>query len=373
MIDTNTSRDMGSWNSMTGIVINGMASSQQTHLMDGMVNDDVARTDAFVNPNPDAVAEVRVMTSGFQAEFGRNASGTINFTTKSGTTSFHGTGHWDHRNEDLNANSFFNNRSNVVKPIYRYMIAGYSIGGPAYIPKVFNKDKNKLFFFFSQEFTRTKTIGMSPTANEPTAAERSGDFSKSVGSTGVLIPVVDTTTGAPFSGNVIPAARVTALGQAMLNLLPLPNGYVNPAPGQKYSANTIFRGNGWRHRWETIGRLDYNVTKKLTVFYRHDVSRDDVENLFTVSPGIGANLNFVPESGEAGHATYTISPTMISETGVAHGTQRYGWRHPEGSTPYYRSPSFNPPTLFPIPTTGTIYGGNELPSTIPSTSLFCPQ
>ena len=312
------------------------------------------------------------MTSGFQAEFGRNASGTINFTTKSGTTAFHGTGHFDHRNEDLNANNFFNNRSNVQRPLYRYMIVGYSIGGPAYIPKVFNRGKNKLFFFFSQEFTRTKTPGVSPTANEPTALERSGDFSKSVGSNGVLIPVIDSTTGAPFPGNVIPPARITALGQAMLNLLPLPTGYVNPAPGQQYTANSIFFGNGYRHRSDTIGRLDYNVTKKLTVFYRHDVSRDDLESPFTVSPGIGSNLNFVPESGEAGHATYTISPTMISETGISHGTQRYGWRHPEGSTPYYRTAAFNPPTLFPIPTQGTIYGGNELPPTLPLYEPFLP-
>jgi hypothetical protein len=372
VIDTNTSRDMGAWNSMTGIVINGMASSAQTHLMDGMVNDDVARTDAFVNPSPDMIAEIRVLTSGFQAEFGRNASGTINFTSKSGTTAFHGTAHWDHRNEGMNANSFFNNRSNVVKPIYRYMITGYSIGGPAYIPGVFNKDKNKLFFFFSQEFTRTKTIAVSRAVNEPTALERSGDFSKSVGSNGALIPIKDPTTGNQFPGNVIPPQSVTALGQAMLNLLPPAGSYVNPAPGQQYTANTIFIGNGYRRRWDTLGRLDYNVTRKLTAFYRHDVSRDDVKNIFSVSPGIGESVNFVPESGIAGHATYTISPTMISETGVSHGTQRYGFVHPEGSTPYYRTSALNPPTLFPIPTEGTIYGGNKLPATLPLYEPFLP-
>ena len=86
VIDTNTSRDMEAWNSMTGIVINGLAASAQSHLLDGMANDDDARTDTYVNPNPDAIAEVRVSTAGFQAEYGRNAGGAINFTTKSGTT-----------------------------------------------------------------------------------------------------------------------------------------------------------------------------------------------------------------------------------------------------------------------------------------------
>ena len=65
VIDTNSNRDMEAWNSMTGIVINGLASSQQSHLLDGMANDDDARTDTYINPNPDAIAEIRVSTSRF--------------------------------------------------------------------------------------------------------------------------------------------------------------------------------------------------------------------------------------------------------------------------------------------------------------------
>jgi len=365
---------MESWNSMTGIVINGLSAAAQSHLLDGMANDDDARTDTYVNPNPDAISEIRVSTSGFQAEFGKNAGGSINFTTKSGTVQFHGTGHWDHRNEDLNANSFFNNRSNIARPIYRYMILGYSIGGPAYIPKVMPKwTEKRFFFFFTQEFARTKTPATIQTVNEPTAAERSGDFSRSVGSTGNLIPVINPGTGAQFPGNVIPPSTVTPLGQTMLSLLNLPNGYVNPAPGQRYSANSIFVANGYHHHSDTIGRFDANVTRKLTMFYRHGIDRDDLENVNTVSAGLGGNLNFVPESSEAGHATWTISPTMISETGVTHGTQRYGWRHPEGpDSLYYRTSGFNPPVLFPIPTTGTTYGGNELPATVPLYEPFLP-
>lgn len=372
VVDTTTSRDMESWNSMTGIVINGLAASQQSHLLDGMANDDDARTDTYINPNPDAIAEIHVATAGFQAEYGRNSGGAINFTTKSGSKDFHGTAHWDHRNEDLNANSFFNNRSNIKRPIYRYMILGYSIGGPAYIPKTFNKDKSRFFFFFTQEFARTKTPATIQTVNEPTAAERMGDFSKSVGSTGQLIPVINPATGTQFPGNIIPQNQINSVGQAMLNLLPLPNGYVNPAPGQQYSANAIFVANGYHHHSDTIGRFDANLTKKLNMFYRHGIDRDDLENVNTVSAGVGANINFVPESNEAGHVTYTISPTMISEAGFSHGTQRYGFRHPEGDTPYYRTGSFNPPTLFPIPTQGTTYGGNELPATVPLYEPFLP-
>ena len=166
--------------------------------------------------------------------------------------------------------------------------------------------------------------------------------------------------------------QINPVGQAMLNLLPLPNGYVNPAPGQQYSANAIFTANGYHHHSDTIGRFDANVTKKLNMFYRHGIDRDNLENVNTVSAGVGANVNFVPESNEAGHATWTISPTMISETGVSHGTQRYGFLHPEGDTPYYRTSTFNPPTLFPIPTTGTTYGGNALPATVPLYEPYLP-
>ena len=253
------------------------------------------------------------------------------------------------------------------------MILGYSIGGPVFIPKVFNKDKKRLFFFFTQEFAQTKTPATVQTVNEPTALERAGNFSQSVGSTGVLIPVLDPSSGKQFSGNIIPASLVTPLGQAMLNQLNLPNGYVNPAPGQQFSANSIFTGNGYHHHSDTIGRIDANVTKKLTMFFREGIDRDDLENVNTVSAGIGANLNFVPEENEAAHATWTISPTMISETGVNHGSQRYGWRHPEGpDSLYFRTSTFNPPTLFPIPTTGTIYGGNEIPATLPLYEPFLP-
>jgi Carboxypeptidase regulatory-like domain len=372
VIDTNTNRDMEAWNSSSGIVINGLAAAAQSHLLDGMANDDDARTNTYVNPNPDAIAEIRVSSAGFQAEYGRNSGGAINFTTKSGTRNFHGTGHWDHRNEDLNANSFFNNRSGVARPVYRYMIVGYSFGGPLYVPKVSNKENRRLFFFISQEFTRTKTAATTQRVNEPTAAERTGDFSKSVGSNGVQIPVINPSTLSPFPGNIIPANLVTPLGQAMLNLLPLPNGYVNPAPGQQFTANAIFQGNGYRHRSDLIARLDANVTKKLTAFFRFGIDRDDLASVYTVSAGVGGNLNFVPTSSEAAHATYTISPTMISESGFTHGTQRYGWRHPEGSTPYYRTSTLNPPTLFPIPTQGTIYGGNEIPATLPLYEPFLP-
>src|ERR1035438_8248926 len=104
----------------------------------------------------DSIAEVRVLTSNYQAEYGRNAGGSITVITKSGTRDFHGSAFDFYRNETLNANDFFANRSGTPRLPYRYRITGYSLGGPVYIPHHFNSDRNKLFFFWSQEFTGFK-------------------------------------------------------------------------------------------------------------------------------------------------------------------------------------------------------------------------
>ena len=173
---------------------NGNETQQNSYLINGADNNDVLLNNAWFTPSPDAIAEFQLVTSTINPEYGRNSGGVINFVTKSGTSQFHGTAHWDHRHEEFNANSFFNNRSGIARPLYRYMIGGYSFGGPAYIPKAFNRKKEKLFFFISQEFTQIKVPTTVSTANEPTALERAGDFSDLRNSLGALIPVIDPLT-----------------------------------------------------------------------------------------------------------------------------------------------------------------------------------
>jgi len=151
-------------------------------------------------PNMDAVQEVRVLTTNFEAEFGRNSGGIITVVTKNGTQEFHGTGWWTHRHEEFNANTFFNNVSGLARTPYRINIAGYSLGGPVYIPKHFNTSKSKYFFFGSQEFTRQLLNFSTQYKTTPTALERAGDFSQSVQGNGALIAITDPLTGKPFRG-----------------------------------------------------------------------------------------------------------------------------------------------------------------------------
>jgi hypothetical protein len=333
VVDTSTSRDNPTYNMLQGITINGMSGvSNVSHLIDGVHAVDAALTTMYVNPNIDAVSEVSVLTNGYQAEYGRNSGGVMNFVTKNGTSQFHGTGHWDHRNEDLNANSFFNNRSNIVRPIYRYMIAGYSIGGPAYIPKVFNKSKNRLFFFVSQEFTQIKVPTTTSTANLPTVQERTGNFSDLTNSLGTLIPVLDPQTETPFAGNLIPATRIDPVGQGILNLYLKPNGYVNPAPGQQYTANSIFYGTPNHTHSDTILRFDGNITSKITMFYRLGLDREVIGASFPVSPGIGYQNNLIPGISNAIHLAYAISHFDCRDPGRL-GSQQLRVRLPQWLQP----------------------------------------
>lgn len=273
--DTNMqSRDVSKGPGAGGLHINGGRDTSINFALDGVQDTDTgSNSGSHVQPNMDAVAEVQVLTSNYQAEYGRNSSGTINFTVKSGTRDFHGSGFWFFRHEMLNANSFFNNRSGTAKPIQRINNFGYTIGGPIYA-KGFNRNKDKLFFFFSQEYVRRQNYPGVQFATTPTALERAGDFSQTFDVNGALIPIKDPNTGQPFPGNVIPKARFNSTGLAILNFLPLPN-YVETVPSLRYTRNYRSNASGSFPRREDLFRIDYNITPTLNAFFRGTEDNDD--------------------------------------------------------------------------------------------------
>jgi len=113
------------------------------------------------------------------------------------------------------------NRPNSYISPYRFNVETYSIGGPVYIPNHVNRDRKKLFFFWSQEYTGQFVSGGTQNKYTPTALERGGDFSQSLQNNGSLIVITDPSTGAPFPGNKIPAARITPARAGYAQLLPL--------------------------------------------------------------------------------------------------------------------------------------------------------
>jgi hypothetical protein len=171
----------------------------------------------------DAVAEVKIVSNNYTADYGRNPGSTINLVTKSGTQDFHGNLYAYKRHEKLNANDFFNNRDGLQKPIYRFGTLGGNIGGPLFLPNKFNSDKKKLFFFYSLEYWQTKVPQGISRNNVPTDAERNGDFSNTFDQSGSLVPIIDPRTGLQFPNNIIPSDRINQNGKALLNIMPLPN------------------------------------------------------------------------------------------------------------------------------------------------------
>ena len=127
------------------------------------------------------------------------------------------------RNEDLNANEFFANRNGVKRPLYRYNVAGYTIGGPFAIPGKFTRWKDKLFFFFGQEFVNLTAPGSLQQVTVPTALERQGDFSQTLDVSGKLVPITDPLSKAVFPGNLVPQNRIDPNGQKLLQVFPSPN------------------------------------------------------------------------------------------------------------------------------------------------------
>src|ERR1035441_6494370 len=141
----------------------------------------------------DAIAEMRVLTSNYQAEYGRNSSGTVSVVTKGGSQEFHGSAYVNKRHEMFNAKSFFFNENNQQKAIYRFFVYGYAIGGPVYIPKLLNTQKKKVFFFFSQEYTKQKPATQTGYGMVPTVAQRAGNFSAYADTNGKAVALRDPT------------------------------------------------------------------------------------------------------------------------------------------------------------------------------------
>ena len=152
---------------VSGFTVNGQRPNSNNMTIDGVANIDTGDNGGnMATTNIDAVAEFKILTNAYQAEYGRAVGGQVQVVTKSGTQAFHGSGYWYGRRSDWNANTWTNKRAEAPAPVGNGKLIeppessrddyGYTIGGPIYIPGVFNADKKKLFFFWSQEFQKRK-------------------------------------------------------------------------------------------------------------------------------------------------------------------------------------------------------------------------
>jgi hypothetical protein len=321
-----------------------------------------AESTLMVYPSLDAIQEVKVLTSNYGAMYGRTASGTVMVTTKSGTAQIHGGGYYFLRNEAFNARNYFDPPGKA--PLYRRQDFGGTIGGPLYIPGVFNQKKDKTFFFWSEEFRLEKSpLGPGGEPGDfnhavPTMAERGigvnqaacaaqwgagvncGDFSDVCPLPGVTTfsrgtypdcpggVQFDQFTYAPFLDNLIPIDTNSA---AVLNtgLIPLPNSTAgcnssltnstNAVTGQPIVpcyVSVVSPATYWR---EELARVDHNFTPNLRLSFRYI---HDSWDTTVPTPLWGHEQNSFPTvqnrlSGPGVsmvvRLTDTITPTLLNE------------------------------------------------------------
>jgi|RhiMetdeSRZDD1v2_1073273.scaffolds.fasta_scaffold61082_5 hypothetical protein len=324
-------------NGLNNINVNGNRGSQNQVTINGIGAVDSGNNgQQSVVLSIDAISEFKMLTGTYQAEYGRSMGGQISMVTKSGTEEFHGSGYWYHRHDSLNANTFLNNVRSLPKPLFRYNDPGYSIGGPIYIPGVFESARHKAFFFWSQEFQRQLSPQNPRNQIVPTALERQGDFSQSLDNTGqpfcptrnsaglydcslgTRVAIRDPLNGQPFQGNVIPKERIYAPGQALLNFYPLPN--VTQVTNFNYTSQLP----GKAPRREDLLRLDYNVTDRLHLFgHWIEDKQPNVSPYGSFVLGIAVPVatiaNPTPGRGVGGGATMIFSPTLTNEVNIGFG------------------------------------------------------
>lgn len=330
------------------ISIAGARQDQHNLTIDGTTNVDTGSNGTqHIALSLDNIAEFKVLTSNYQAEYGRSAGGDIAIVTKSGTSQFHGTGFYFHRHEQFNANSFFNNANGRIgdpqtgiernpRNFYRYNQQGFNIGGPIYLPKkVFGplgseKIKDKLFFFFSAEWQEQLVPQSARQSRVPTALEAAGNFSQTKDGNGNAIFIKDplktgtcnaTDQTACFSNNIIPASRLNPNGVAILNLFRkfenTPLG--GPDNGFRYNHNSQL-SISYPRREKSI-RLDYALSDNTRAYVRY--TRDADQQVMPYGLGWTGGSNNIPFDNlifkqapafnSTLNVTSTLSPTLTNE------------------------------------------------------------
>ncbi len=292
--------------------IGGMRTDSITYLLDGGLNNNLLDNGVVANPNPDAIAEFRVLENNYSAEYGRNAGGIVSVVTKSGTNQFHGTAFDYLRNDFFDANTFFNNQQSLPVPVLKRNQFGGTIGGPIL--------KNKLFFFFSYEGQRQTSLDVSPgkvTAFTP--AEAGGDFSQSSGSSLVAAflqanPYYQSDPSLAAQG-IIDPATIDPVAKAYVSkgLIPIaPSGFLFPQGSAKNNFN------------EYLGKIDYSITYKDTI--TGTFTSNDNPVLFPFGYN-GVNNSSSPPYNVSGFPvsyttttylgslayTHTFTPTLLNE------------------------------------------------------------
>ncbi len=255
-----------------GFNINGSRADENTISVDGATAIRTRSSGAIIGiQNVDAVQEVQVLTANYLPEYGRASGGQIRFVTKSGSNRYSGSGSIFYRDESLQANTWTRNRSTNPSESsgpapFDYQQYAYTLGGP--IPG--RRMKDRFFFFVAQEYVDYFELATN-TATVPTELMRRGDFSELLNPNNGFFSgarvITDPLTGQPFPNNVIPQARLSPNGLALLNTYPIPT-----AGFRQGTANLIQTSDNPRKQRKDTIRLDYRLNGSHQLTYRYSAS-----------------------------------------------------------------------------------------------------
>jgi hypothetical protein len=297
--------------------VNGQRNSAINWTIDGADNVDRGSNQTLMAyPSVDAITEFTLLRGTYSAEYGRSASGQVNLLTKSGTNQFHGTAYEFVRNDKFNANTYFNNLSSVARPLLRYNDYGFTIGGPVWIPKVYD-GHNKTFFFFSGEFRRVINYGTT-TTYAPTADERNGIF------TIKICDSVNSSTGACNTSGAYQVTNINSTAQAYIK--DIYSKVPNPNPSSSQDKHTLtYNQRSVYDDTQPIVRIDHTFNQKVSAFYRyiHDtLPTYEPGGLYAGGgfPGVQDSKTTSPATQQLGHITVVFSPKMLLDAGYAYSS-----------------------------------------------------
>ncbi len=279
--------------------VNGAREDANNFLLDGVYNVDPKLNTFGVRPSVDAIREFEMLTSTYDASFGRNPGAQVNVVLNSGSNDFHGSLFEFHRNAALDARNFFAPASET-KPKYIRNQFGGSLGGPI--------KHNQTFFFADYEGTRSRE-GITRVTNVPTALERAGNFSQSI----FGVPT-NPFTGMPFDNGIIPDFFINPVGRAIAALYPLPNRNV---PFQNFVSSPTLRDDNDSFD----ARIDHSLNSRAQLAFRYSFGERNLFEPFTgasfsLVPGFGDTVNRRSQNGMAA-LTLLLTHNLVNESRVA--------------------------------------------------------
>ena len=275
----------------------------------------------FNFPGTEMFQEFKLVTAAYSAEYGRFGGGVETYVSKSGGNDIHGAAFWYARRDIFNANSWANNAAGRARPKERFNEVGFTAGGPAWIPKVYN-GRNKTFWFVTYSRDMRPATISTVTSTVPTQRMKNGDFSE------IGRPIYDPATTAgnvrtQFADNIIPANRISAISKKFIASLPNPN-----LPGVTNNLAFVNESQVTDNVWSL--KLDHAFSDNNRISYFHSFQNQNVASTTALPGPLGQGLGVSsqrPQNFRVNH-DWIVRPNFLIHTTFGFSRTQQGWDNP---------------------------------------------